>query len=59
MKRLLQVGWYSCSPAWGGFLFKCGGCQISWIAPPCLDLWDRTERIEAARQAARKYEGLP
>ena len=38
---------------------QCWDRQISLFAPPSLNSWDPTERIEAARQAARKYGGKP
>ena len=46
------------------FLFKvaqkvCWDNKPSWLAPPSLDSWAPTERIEAARQAAKTYGGKP
>jgi hypothetical protein len=36
-----------------------GHDQKWWNAPPCLDAWDPTERIDAAEAAAREYGGKP
>lgn len=48
----------------GVLMFKavqklCWDRKISLFAPPSLTSWDPTERIEAARQAARIYGGKP
>jgi len=44
------------------FLFKiaqriCWENNFTVIAPPSLDSWDPTERVDAARQAMKKYGG--
>ena len=35
----------------------CWDNHVSFVAPASLDSWDPTERIEAARNAAKKYGG--
>jgi hypothetical protein len=64
MKRLLKVGLVLMLVSLGVVVFKvvqkqCWDHKVSWFAPPSLDSWDPTERVEAARQAARKYGGKP
>ena len=35
----------------------CWDNKASFVNPPSLDSWDPTERLEAARQAAKSYGG--
>jgi hypothetical protein len=35
----------------------CWDNNLTLIAPPSLDSWDPTERVEAARQAMKRYGG--
>jgi hypothetical protein len=36
---------------------QCWDHHVKWWAPPSLQSWDPTERVEAARQIAKKYGG--
>ena len=36
----------------------CRRSKASFVAPASLDSWDPLDRIEAARNAARKYGGV-
>jgi hypothetical protein len=64
VKPILKAALFFVVIGLGVLLFKavqkqCWDRQISLFAPPSLGSWDPTERIEAARQAARKYGGKP